>query len=234
MRCCIPCTGASAWFHSYDDLQTGAIVLLYLQVVSSLIGSLGAFYTGVLVANLALALFGLVAIESGSQTLGRAYAALLACTLLIDIAWFVLFSVEIRRDPSFRDFSVFSIWIVFSAQVASCTLRFLSSLFWVQMYRLGAAIDTSSMYQPVDFEGRISTFGLQNDRPSPSHAVSISEEILGGSIYNPSTFSSLLHFTDEPYFGTGAQKEAVNGPNWNADPQSSDALLQKSQNTESS
>jgi ABC-type transport system involved in cytochrome c biogenesis permease subunit len=65
-------------------------------VICALVGSLGAFYTGVLVANLALALFGLVAIESGSQTLGRAYAALLAAALLVDIAWFILFSVELR------------------------------------------------------------------------------------------------------------------------------------------
>ncbi|CAM6099617.1 unnamed protein product [Calypogeia fissa] len=231
MQCCIQCTGASAWFHNYDDLQTGAIVLLYLQVACSLIGSLGAFYTGVLVANLALALFGLVAIASGSQTLGRTYAALLACTLLVDIAWFILFSVEIRRDPSYRELSVFSVWIVFSMQVASSALRLLSSLFWVQMYRLGAQTDTSAMYQPVDFEGRISTFELPNDRPSPSHAVSMSEEILGGSIYNPATFSTVFQFTDEPYFGTEAhnqvRKEAFNGPNLNADSQSSNSLLEK-------
>lgn len=62
----------------------------------ALVGSLGALYSGVLLANLALALFALVAIESGSQTLGRTYAALLAFSLVVDVVWFILFSNEIR------------------------------------------------------------------------------------------------------------------------------------------
>jgi hypothetical protein len=61
-----------------------------------LVGSLGAAYTGLLLANLALALFALVAIESGSQSLGRAYAGLLAFALLLDIVWFILFTSETR------------------------------------------------------------------------------------------------------------------------------------------
>lgn len=61
-----------------------------------MVGSLGAAYTGLLLANLALALFALVAIESGSQSLGRAYAGLLAFALLLDIVWFILFTSETR------------------------------------------------------------------------------------------------------------------------------------------
>lgn len=71
------------------------IVEIAFQVVICLIGSLGASYTGVLVANLTLALFALVAIESGSQTLGRTYAGLLAFAVVIDIVWFILFTQEI-------------------------------------------------------------------------------------------------------------------------------------------
>lgn len=62
----------------------------------ALVGSLGAVYTGIVLANLALALFALIAIESGSQSLGRAYAGLLALSLLLDIVWFSLFTNEIR------------------------------------------------------------------------------------------------------------------------------------------
>jgi hypothetical protein len=62
----------------------------------SLIGSLGVSYTGALLANLAIALFALVAIESSSQVLGRTYGVLLICAILLDIVWFILFSVEIR------------------------------------------------------------------------------------------------------------------------------------------
>lgn len=69
---------------------------LWVQVVCALVGSLGAVYTGIVLANLVLALFALIAIESGSQSLGRAYAGLLALSLLLDIVWFILFTDEIR------------------------------------------------------------------------------------------------------------------------------------------
>lgn len=58
-------------------------------------GSIGALYNGVLLINLAVSLFALVAIESASQSLGRTYAILLACTILLDILWFVLFFYDI-------------------------------------------------------------------------------------------------------------------------------------------
>lgn len=60
-----------------------------------MIGSLGALYNGALLANLVIALFALVAIESSSQSLGRTYAALLFCAILLDISWFILFAHEI-------------------------------------------------------------------------------------------------------------------------------------------
>lgn len=58
-------------------------------------GSLGAIYNGILLINLAIALFALVAIESSSQKLGRTYAVLLFCAILLDISWFILFTYEI-------------------------------------------------------------------------------------------------------------------------------------------
>lgn len=48
-----------------------------------------------LLVNLAVALFALVAIENNSQSLGRTYAALLALGILLDIMWLILFSREI-------------------------------------------------------------------------------------------------------------------------------------------
>lgn len=62
----------------------------------ALVGSLGALYTGIVLANLALAFFALIAIESGSQSLGRAYAGLLGLSLILDVVWFCLFTNEIR------------------------------------------------------------------------------------------------------------------------------------------
>lgn len=69
--------------------------VLVAQIGCSLIGSVGALYNGVLLINLAVSLFALVAIESSSQSLGRTYAVLLVCAIVLDIAWFVLFFREI-------------------------------------------------------------------------------------------------------------------------------------------
>jgi hypothetical protein len=65
------------------------------KIGCALIGSLGASYNGVSLINLAIALFALVAIESSSQSLGRTYAFLLFCSILLDISWFILFTHEI-------------------------------------------------------------------------------------------------------------------------------------------
>ncbi|KAM6555191.1 hypothetical protein CsatB_015953 [Cannabis sativa] len=83
------------WLRDYDRLQSSALILIYIQIGCSLIGSLGALYTGVLLINLAISLFALVAIESSSQSLGRTYAVLLLSSLLLDISWFFLFSHDI-------------------------------------------------------------------------------------------------------------------------------------------
>ncbi|KAH0854639.1 hypothetical protein HID58_057815 [Brassica napus] len=83
------------WLRDYVKLQSLAVFLIYIQIGCALIGSLGALYNGVLLINLAIALFALVAIESNSQSLGRTYALLLFCALLLDISWFILFTQEI-------------------------------------------------------------------------------------------------------------------------------------------
>ena len=70
-------------------------MLKKMQIGCALIGSLGALYNGVLLINLGIALFALVAIESSSQKLGRTYAVLLFCSLLLDVSWFILFTHEI-------------------------------------------------------------------------------------------------------------------------------------------
>ncbi|RDX62565.1 hypothetical protein CR513_59089 [Mucuna pruriens] len=82
------------WIRDYDRLQSFAVILIYVQIGCALIGSLGASYNGVSLINLAIALFALVAIESSSQSLGRTYALLLFCAILLDISWFILFGRE--------------------------------------------------------------------------------------------------------------------------------------------
>ena len=75
-----------------------------------MVGSLGALYNGVLLINLAIALFALVAIESNSQSLGRTYAVLLLCALLLDISWFILFTQEIWYDGESSVIYAFTLW----------------------------------------------------------------------------------------------------------------------------
>ncbi|CAM6035320.1 unnamed protein product [Sphagnum compactum] len=205
----------------YNDVQICAIVLLYVQVVCALIGSLGALYTGIVVANLMLALFALVAIESGSQSLGRAYVGLLALALVLDILWFILFTSEIRnftKESPLGKFGTISVKLTFWMQASGSVLRFVSVLVWVKMYRLGMATDTASLYQPVDFEGRIENLGnFSPEVQSPATASSVrrsllSNEILGGSIYDPAVYSSHLQFTDEPYFSIESPSKEVGAP----------------------
>ncbi|CAK9165901.1 unnamed protein product [Ilex paraguariensis] len=88
-------TQIQTWLRDYDRIQFLAVILIYIQIGCALIGSLGALYNGVLLTNLGIALFALVAIESSSQSLGRTYAVLLFCAILLDISWFILFTHEI-------------------------------------------------------------------------------------------------------------------------------------------
>eukprot|EP01018_Ginkgo_biloba_P038401 Gb_19871 [translate_table: standard] len=186
-----------AWCRDYDKVQTLAVILLYVQIACALIGSLGAIYTGVLLINLAVALFAIIAIESSSQSLGRTYAVLLGFALALDIAWFIFFSSEIWNiDPlKFGKFSSFSVKIVFWMQTTGFSVRFISSFVWFRMYRLGASSDNNSVYQPADFESRI---GLLNpSSPAPARQTSIGTEVLGGSIYDPAYYSSLFQDTQD-------------------------------------
>ncbi|PKI71546.1 hypothetical protein CRG98_008063 [Punica granatum] len=92
MRCWSVGDLITQWIRDYDRLQSVAVILLYIQIACALVGSLGAQYNGVLLINLSIALFALVAIESSSQSLGRTYAVLLFCAILLDVSWFILFT----------------------------------------------------------------------------------------------------------------------------------------------
>lgn len=203
-----------AWFQAYENLQFLAVLLLYLQVGCSLIGSLGVSYIGLLLANLAISLFALVAIESGSQTLTRTYAVLLLSALLLDVVWFILFSVQIRQDSvetHAGKFTAFSLEVVLMMQVAGFIVRFFSAFVWLQMYRLG--LQEQGVYQRLAVEGnfgRAGTPGLFSPISSPrtSRQSSLNDESLGGSIYNPGYYSSHFSSSDE---GPSTKKKDLGG-----------------------
>lgn len=217
MLCAAARARIRAWFQAYDNLQHVAVVLLYVQVGCSLIGSLGVSYTGAPLANLAIALFALVAIECRSQALGRTYVVLLVCTLLIDITWFVLFSVEIRQlsiDAIAGKFTAFSLQLVLWMQIAGFLMRFLSAFLWLQMYRLGS--DQGGIYQPFDLEARSGTSGFSSSASSPRmmRQSSLSDDILGGSIYDPAHYSSLFSSPDEGHSFKKVNEGVYKGSNF--------------------
>ncbi|KAJ6961146.1 hypothetical protein NC652_000137 [Populus alba x Populus x berolinensis] len=171
-----------SWLRDYDSLQHLALILIYIQIGCSLIGSLGALYNGVLLINLAISLFALVAIESSSQRLGRTYAVLLFSSLLLDIAWFILFSRPIW-DISSDDremFFVFSVKLTLAMQIIGFII-----------YRLGVPYIDSLAPQEADFDLR-SSFLSPTTPAAVARQCSDSDVVLGGSIYDPAYFSSLF------------------------------------------
>ncbi|KAJ4889788.1 hypothetical protein Rs2_29536 [Raphanus sativus] len=179
------------WLRDYVKLQSLALILIYAQIGCALIGSLGALYNGVLLINLVIALFALVAIESNSQSLGRTYAVLLFSALLLDISWFILFTQQIwsiSADETYGTLFVFSVKLTMAMEMIGFFLRLSSSLLWFQIYRLGASIVHTSL--PPDSDLR-SSF-LNPPTPAIIGDAAEEEEIMGGSIYDPAYYASLF------------------------------------------
>lgn len=181
-----------SWLRDYDRIQDLAVILIYIQIGCALIGSLGALFNGVLLINLVVALFALVAIESSSQSLGRTYAVLLFCAIILDIAWFVLFSRSIWNfaPETYGTFFVFSLRLALSMQIIGFSVRFLSSFLWIQMYRLGPASIDGSAYREADFDVRSSFLSPQAHEIARQN--SNSDDFIGGAIYDPAYYSSLF------------------------------------------
>ncbi|OVA08855.1 hypothetical protein BVC80_8041g9 [Macleaya cordata] len=197
-----------SWLRDYDQLQSFAIILIYIQIGSALVGSLGALFNGVLLINLAIALFALVAIESSSQSLGRTYAVLLFCAILVDISWFILFSHQIWNISSenYSPFLIFSLRLAFLMQILGSSVRLASSLLWIQMYRLGVSSVDNTASREADFD-------LRDSFLIPPAPVVVSQnsdsETIGGSIYDPAYYSSLFEDAQDDGFENGGMPHAV-------------------------
>ncbi|KAH7532255.1 hypothetical protein FEM48_Zijuj04G0000500 [Ziziphus jujuba var. spinosa] len=180
------------WLRDYDRLQSFAVILIYIQIGCALIGSLGALYNGVLLINLAISLFALVAIESSSQSLGRTYAVLLVSAIFLDISWFILFTHDIWNISSgnYGTFFIFSVKVTLVMQVIGFSVRLSSSLLWIQIYRLGVSYVDTTVPRETDFDLRNSF--LSPATPAVVRQTSGSDDVLGGSIYDPAYYSSLF------------------------------------------
>lgn len=85
-------------------------------------------------------------------------------------------------------------------QIVGFLVRLFSSLLWIQIYRLGASY--------VDTASRVADFDLRNSFLSPVappvvRQCSNSNEILGGSIYDPAYYSSLFEDGQENKYTSG-------------------------------
>ncbi|KAL0369967.1 UNVERIFIED_CONTAM: hypothetical protein Sangu_0314800 [Sesamum angustifolium] len=200
MMCCGRCgltrTVIEAWIRDYDNLQWLAVKLIYAQIACALIGSLAPLYNGVLLVDLGISLFALVAIESSSQSLARTYAFSLFCSVFLDLSWFLLFSHDIwyfspsilvnqtfhlhypgslskliwRTPPEFHGtFLSILVNLTLAMQIVGFSVRLSSSLLWIQMYRLGVSTVDNSVRR-----------------------ISDCDDVVGGTIYDPAYYSSLF------------------------------------------
>ncbi|XP_031389172.1 uncharacterized protein LOC116201871 [Punica granatum] len=196
MRCWSVGDLITQWIRDYDRLQSVAVILLYIQIACALVGSLGAQYNGVLLINLSIALFALVAIESSSQSLGRTYAVLLFCAILLDVSWFILFTHAIWfiSSETHGELFIFSVKLTLAMQIVGFTVRLASSFLWIQIYRLGVSDSDTAPPRESDFDLRHRF--LNPVTPAPIRQSSDSDVVLGGTIFDPPYYSSL--FEDSP------------------------------------
>lgn len=190
MRCCFSSLQSS--LRDYDKIQSAAVFLIYFQIGCALVGSLGAMYNGILLINLVVPLFALVAIKNNSQSLGRTYAALLASAIVLDIIWFILFSRAIWNISSekYGPFFIFSVRLALGMQIIGFSVRLLSSLLWIQMYRLGASSMDSTVHRYANFDLRDSF--LSTSSQVVVRQTSSSDDTSGGYMHDSAYYSSLF------------------------------------------
>ena len=169
-----------------------------------------------------IALFALVAIESNSQSLGRTYAVLLLCALLLDISWFILFTQEIWYDGESSVIYAFTLWRRY------CSVQIMPFGWWsrsisaetygaffifsvkltMAMEMIGFFVRLSSsllwfqIYRlgasivdtslPRETDSDLRNSFLNPPTPAIDRQRSGAEEILGGSIYDPAYYASLF------------------------------------------
>ncbi|KAK6145035.1 hypothetical protein DH2020_021855 [Rehmannia glutinosa] len=181
------------WIRDYDNLQWLALNLIYAQIGCALVGSLGPIYNGVLLFNLGISLFALVAIESSSQNLARTYAVLLFCSIFLDLSWNI--------PPEFYGaFGGFLVKLTLAMQIIGFSVRLSSSLLWIQMYRLGSSNIDNSGARDTDADLRNS---FLNPATPIARIPSGCDDVVGGSIYDPAYYSSLFENGRDDTFPSG-------------------------------
>lgn len=108
--------------------------------------------------------------------------------------WQCIFCRNITPDQKFGPLLIFSLRLALLMEIIGFLVRFLSSFLWIQMYKLGLSTVDSTVYC-ADYSVRNSFVN------PPTHEVarqnSTSDEILGGSVYDPPYYSSLFEDPQE-------------------------------------
>lgn len=126
-------------------------------------------------------------------------SAPVACYFHLSINWLrgklirCLMPIFLYReyDPeTYGQFFVFSIRLALSMQIIGFTVRILSSLLWIQIYRLGVSCVNSTASREADFDVRNSFLNPPIQEITTEN--SIADDIIGGSIYDPAYYSSLF------------------------------------------
>ena len=98
-------------------------------------------------------------------------------------------------------FAIFSVKLTLSMQIIGFFVRFLSSLVWIQMYRLGVSFGDSAVPREADFDLR--NCFLSPAIPAIVRYSSVCDDILGGSIYHPVHYLSLFEDGQDNGYSSG-------------------------------
>ncbi|GMN49613.1 hypothetical protein TIFTF001_018781 [Ficus carica] len=105
---------------------------------------------------------------------------------------------------------IFSVKLTLAMQIIGFSVRLSSSLLWIQIYRLGASyIDTPV---PRESDSDLRTSFLSPPTPAVARQSSGSDEVLGGSIYDPAYYSSLFEDGRENKYSLRGQNHAIDSP----------------------
>lgn len=105
---------------------------------------------------------------------------------------------SVCRDISSDNYGrhvIFSVKLTLAMQIIGCTVRLSSSFLWIQIYRLGVSYVDTRVPREADFD-------LRNSFLNPATPAAVvrqssdSDDILGGSIYDPAYYSSLFDGQD--------------------------------------
>lgn len=84
----------------------------------------------------------------------------------------------------------FSVKLTLAMQIIGFSIRLSSSLLWIQIYRLGISYMETSVPREADYDLRNSF--LSPTTPVVARQTSGSDDMIGGSIYDPAYYSSLF------------------------------------------